>query len=69
MEVLEKVLQLYREKYFDFNVQHFHEKLRREHGIGELHVGEDGAAGSGTGERGRSADRTASGGHGGRCRA
>jgi hypothetical protein len=27
------VLQLYREKYFDFNVQHFHEKLRELHGI------------------------------------
>jgi transposase len=29
----EKVLQLYREKYFDFNVRHFHEKLVEEHGI------------------------------------
>src|SRR5574338_503337 len=28
---LEQVLQLYRERYFDFNVQHFHEKLREEH--------------------------------------
>jgi transposase len=33
VEELEKVLQLYREKYFDFNVQHFHEKLVEEHGI------------------------------------
>jgi transposase len=33
VEVLEQVLQLYREKYFDFNVQHFHEKLEEEHGI------------------------------------
>lgn len=31
--VLEQVLQLYREKYFDFNVRHFHEKLVEEHGI------------------------------------
>lgn len=30
---LEQVLQLYREKYFDFNVRHFHEKLVEEHGI------------------------------------
>jgi transposase len=30
---LEQVLQLYRERYFDFNVRHFHEKLREEHGI------------------------------------
>lgn len=33
VEVLEKVLQLYRDKYFDFNVQHFHEKLVEEHGV------------------------------------
>jgi transposase len=30
---LEQVLQLYREQYFDFNVQHFHEKLVEKHGI------------------------------------
>jgi transposase len=34
MAVLERVLQLYREKYFDFNLQHFHEKLASEHQIG-----------------------------------
>ena len=34
VEKLERVLQLYREKYFDFNGQHFHEKLREQHGIG-----------------------------------
>ena len=28
----ERVLALYREKYFDFNVRHFHEKLREEPG-------------------------------------
>ena len=33
LEVVEKVLALYRETYFDFNVRHFHEKLREEHGI------------------------------------
>src|SRR3954453_16385399 len=33
MKIVEQVLQLYREKYFDFNVQHFHEKLREVHGI------------------------------------
>jgi transposase len=33
MKTVEEVLQLYREKYFDFNVQHFHEKLRELHGI------------------------------------
>lgn len=30
---VERVLALYRENYFDFNVRHFHEKLRDEHGI------------------------------------
>lgn len=30
---LEQILELYREKYSDFNVRHFHEKLREEHGI------------------------------------
>jgi transposase len=30
---VEKVFALYREKYFDLNVQHFHEKLGAEHGI------------------------------------
>src|SRR3989442_586169 len=34
LKTAEKVLQLYREKYFDFNVRHFHEKLTDEHGIG-----------------------------------
>ena len=29
----ERVLTLYREQYFDFNVRHFHEKLRDEHEI------------------------------------
>jgi transposase len=30
---VEQVLGLYREKYFDLNVRHFHEKLGEEHGI------------------------------------
>src|ERR1700747_1951808 len=34
MAVLERVLELYREKYFDFNLRHFHEKLASEHQIG-----------------------------------
>jgi transposase len=33
MSTCEQVLQLYQEKYFDFNVKHFHEKLKEEHGI------------------------------------
>ena len=30
---VERVLELYREKYFDLNVRHFHEKLREEHQV------------------------------------
>lgn len=33
VEELTEVLRLYREVYFDFNVQHFHEKLREQHGF------------------------------------
>jgi len=34
MATVERVLELYREKYFDLNLRHFHEKLTREHQIG-----------------------------------
>lgn len=30
---VEKILKLFREEYFDFNVKHFHEKLVEDHGI------------------------------------
>src|SRR5438034_6197267 len=33
MATVEKVLRLYREQYFDFNVKHFAEKLAEEHAI------------------------------------
>jgi transposase len=33
LAVVEKVLGLYREKYFDLNVRHFHEKLREQHQV------------------------------------
>jgi len=33
LKIAEEVLQLYREKYADLNVRHFHEKLREVHGI------------------------------------
>lgn len=33
LETAERVLVLYQEKYFDFNVRHFHEKLCEEHGM------------------------------------
>jgi transposase len=33
LTTVEQVLSLYRERYFDFNVRHFHEKLISEHGL------------------------------------
>src|ERR1051325_9545385 len=33
LATVETVLRLYREKYFDLNVSHFHEKLREKHQI------------------------------------
>jgi len=33
LQTVEEVLRLYQERYHDFNVRHFHEKLREEHGI------------------------------------
>ena len=33
LQVCQEVLRLYPERYSDFNVRHFHEKLREEHGI------------------------------------
>src|ERR1700683_818691 len=51
---VEKVFALYREKYFDLNVQHFHEKLQAEHGI-ELRYtwGKQALQGAGLVARGR----------------
>jgi hypothetical protein len=34
LSTVQKVLPVYRETYFDFNVRHVHEKLREQHGIG-----------------------------------
>lgn len=31
IEIVEEVVRLYREEYFDFNVRHFHERLREKH--------------------------------------
>src|SRR5215831_2601033 len=33
MKTVEQVLALYREKYFDLNLRHFHEKLQADHQI------------------------------------
>ncbi len=69
MATVEKVLALYREKYFDLNVQHFHEKLGAEHGI-ELSYTWVKQALQGAGMVGvdASAGRIANGAPGGRCR-
>jgi len=45
LAVLERVLELYRERYFDLNVRHFHEKLTSEHqNRAQLQLGEGSAA-------------------------
>ena len=36
---VERVLRLYRERYADFNVRHFHEGLQRDHGVGLSYSG------------------------------
>src|SRR5262252_7779739 len=33
LATVEEILRLYQEQYTDFNVRHFHEKLREQHGI------------------------------------
>ena len=33
LQTVEEVLRLYQERYHDFNVRHFHEKLQEEYGI------------------------------------
>jgi transposase len=38
LKVVEKVLRLYRERYADFHVKHFHEKLITEHGVGQSYT-------------------------------
>ena len=63
LAVVEKVLGLYREKYFDLNVRHFHEKLQEEPGRDQLQLGEGVAARGGDGGQGtqaRSASQAAS---------
>ena len=50
MATVEKVLRLYREQYFDFNVKHFAEKLAEEHDDrAQLQLDQDGAADGGLG--------------------
>jgi hypothetical protein len=65
LATVEKVFALYREKYFDLNVQHFHEKLQAEHGIELSYTWvKQALQGAGLVARGRKR-----GGHRKRCRA
>jgi len=47
MSTLERVLELYRERYFDLNVRHFHEKLQGEHQLRSLYDEAAGHVGQG----------------------
>ena len=68
LATVEKVFALYREKYFDLNVQHFHEKLQAEHGIELSYTWvKQALQGAGLVARGRKRGRIASGASGGPC--
>ena len=83
LKVCEGVLRLYQERYADFNVRHFHEKLGEEHGIRLSHTWvkqalpgaglvarrrRRGAAASGTSAPGRDGCRRSYGWRGSACR-
>ena len=71
LATVEKVFALYRERYFDLSVQHFHEKLEAEHGIELSYTWVKQAlqgAGLGAEARSGSAECIANGGSGGPCR-
>ncbi len=67
LETCERVLGLFREKYFDLNMRHFHEKLKEDHGI-ELSYSwvQKALQGAGLVRSEASAGRTAEDGRGGR---
>jgi transposase len=70
VEDLEKVLRLYRETYFDFNVRHFHEKLCEEHGMAYSYTWVKTALQeAGLAEKRNGQAHTVNVGRGGRCRA
>ena len=69
LKVVEEVLRLYREQYFDFNVRHFHEKLQEEHQVAISYRWVKGILqGAGMVAQGGSAECIASGVRGGPCR-
>jgi hypothetical protein len=72
LATFEQVLGLYRDRYFDLNVQHFHEKLRAEHQIELSYTwvkqassarGRTGSAGAQTGSASQAAGTAAVAGH------
>ncbi len=66
---VEQVLGLYRDRYFDLNVRHFHEKLAAEHGVDLSYTWvKQALQGAGLVARGGSAGCIASGVRGGLCR-
>jgi len=68
--VVERVLELYREKYFDLNLRHFHEKLASEHQIALSYSWVKGVLqGAGLARADASAACIDSGVRGDRCRA
>jgi transposase len=57
VETVEQVLSSYPERYFDFNVRHFHEKLRGKHRIQLSHSWGEGIARGGVGGEAEAAGR------------
>ena len=70
LALVEQVLGLYRDRYFDLNVRHFHEKLREQHQIGLSYTWvKQALQGAGLVQRGRQRGCIASGANGGPYRA
>ena len=68
VQTVEQVLGLYGEKYFDFNVRHFHEKLQAQHGIELSYTWvKQALQGAGLVRRGVNVESIANGGRGGLC--
>jgi hypothetical protein len=67
LALVEEVLRLYQETYFDLNIRHFHEKLREEHGVALSYTWVQKALqGAGLVARRGAGASTAGGGSGGR---
>ena len=68
LATVEQVLGLYRDRYFDLDVQHFHEKLGAQHGIHLSYLGKTSSTRGRTGGAGEQAGECiASGGRGACC--